>query len=593
MTMVLLLIVSGCHLVEETSTDIQGRAVQYNKDVEQVQNEELLLNIIRASMRRPMEFTGLQSITGAATVHGQLGFSIPLSKGLYGSPNATYLSVPTIFMPNGSISMSPTMTVPVLDTQEFFQGILKPIELKTLDPFFREQYARTLLFNLFVRAITFRQEMGVGKPKRSLVIANYPGDDNQIDAFQLVVEHLLNLGLATEPDKTPEVMAIFTPLELEDLVRVSGAAAGLEIKETSWCDLEPDERRMTLEKFSISARKIHVPGVAHPTDSDALFTLQWICGDKLDPSQKVNTNLRAWLGQNSRPRNLDERSDQLDARFSGLPKILYLSEKARDSFKFCFEPAASPIPAQSDNFLSDRIRFARSIASSDVICSADKPDHSEESLPPSPTASPSPNASPTPVPEQNARGFTGIVLSGMGRQLNSIVPDAKHVETSVNTYHYIDFSQPVDIEFSGRSASDLIYYLGEVTRREIDADPNPDNEEPERSIEINYVHSGETNPQGECLSGRSRARAKKILDHLKNLLEPSQAKCERVLNIERSVSVVNTFVSVWYDGSRYVITADKENQRTNQVMDIATQLLALYKKSKDLPAASVFTLIGP
>ena len=46
----------ACAVVDEYS----GRAVVYNLQAEQAQEQALLLNVVRASVRRPMQFTGLQ-----------------------------------------------------------------------------------------------------------------------------------------------------------------------------------------------------------------------------------------------------------------------------------------------------------------------------------------------------------------------------------------------------------------------------------------------------------------------------------------------------------------------------------------------------
>ena len=54
------LALAGCAIVDKYS----DRAVEYNLQAEKTQQQNLLLNIIRASLRRPMQFTGLTSITG-------------------------------------------------------------------------------------------------------------------------------------------------------------------------------------------------------------------------------------------------------------------------------------------------------------------------------------------------------------------------------------------------------------------------------------------------------------------------------------------------------------------------------------------------
>ena len=59
----------GCTIVDQFSS----RAVNYNLEAEQAQEQALLLNIVRASLRRPMQFTSLQSITGTASASGTIG----------------------------------------------------------------------------------------------------------------------------------------------------------------------------------------------------------------------------------------------------------------------------------------------------------------------------------------------------------------------------------------------------------------------------------------------------------------------------------------------------------------------------------------
>src|SRR5262249_8970124 len=58
----------GCAVVDSYS----GRAVDYNREAEQATEQALLLNVVRASLRRPMQFTSLQSITGSANVSGSV-----------------------------------------------------------------------------------------------------------------------------------------------------------------------------------------------------------------------------------------------------------------------------------------------------------------------------------------------------------------------------------------------------------------------------------------------------------------------------------------------------------------------------------------
>ena len=116
---------TACAVVDQYS----GRAVVYNLQAEQAQEQALLLNVVRASLRRPMQFTGLQSITGTASATGSLtgGAVNTVQKPLIslfglGPPNSSTLvasSVASTLSGTASMSGGPTFSVPVLDTQEF------------------------------------------------------------------------------------------------------------------------------------------------------------------------------------------------------------------------------------------------------------------------------------------------------------------------------------------------------------------------------------------------------------------------------------------------------------------------------------------
>ena len=66
----------GCSIIDNYS----WRAVDYNREAEQAQEQVLLLNVVRASLRRPMQFTSLQSITGSANVTGSLSLAAVLAR---------------------------------------------------------------------------------------------------------------------------------------------------------------------------------------------------------------------------------------------------------------------------------------------------------------------------------------------------------------------------------------------------------------------------------------------------------------------------------------------------------------------------------
>jgi hypothetical protein len=201
---------AACAVVDQYS----GRAVVYNLQAEQAQEQALLLNVVRASLRRPMQFTGLQSITGTASASGSIagggtntvqkplislfGLSPPNSSSLVASTVASTLS--------GTATMSggPTFSVPVLDTQEFYQGFLTPVSGQLLDLYLQYGYPRDVLFNVMVEKVVIKRLDGACRaemhtPECEVTIRNYAPEDVSLELFQGLIGYLIRLGLNTEP----------------------------------------------------------------------------------------------------------------------------------------------------------------------------------------------------------------------------------------------------------------------------------------------------------------------------------------------------------------------------------------------------------
>jgi hypothetical protein len=251
----------GCAIVDNYS----WRAVDYNKEAEQAQEEVLLLNIIRASMRRPMQFTALQSVTGSASVAGSV------NAGAAGTRQTPYVSLfplsPTAIAPctvpgpqclaqstnnaisrlasqnltgNASLSGSATFTVPVLDTQEFYQGILTPIPLQAFDYYLQQGFPPQLLFDLFVLKIEVtRLDDGTC---RKFTFVNSVRDDLQFGQFQAFIDYLIGSGLSAErvtavtPYGPPVSSPTTGPATRDETAKILDAyskvsAAGLDIRQ--------------------------------------------------------------------------------------------------------------------------------------------------------------------------------------------------------------------------------------------------------------------------------------------------------------------------------------------------------------------------
>jgi hypothetical protein len=200
----------GCAVVDQYS----GRAIVYNLEAEQAQDQALLLNIVRAYLRRPMQFTTVSSITGTAIASAGTQYSLPADVPFRPSTQgatgiAAFPPLPT-WQFSGSMSGGPAFTVPVLDTQEFYEGILKAIPAQLWDLYLQANYPPDLLFNLFVQKAIMRRTDDKSceadhTAKCEFVFENYPGSDIQIDLFQALGDYLLWLGMTTEAQKPPSV----------------------------------------------------------------------------------------------------------------------------------------------------------------------------------------------------------------------------------------------------------------------------------------------------------------------------------------------------------------------------------------------------
>ena len=221
-----------------------GRAVVYNLQAEQAQEQALLLNVVRASLRRPMQFTGLQSITGTASASGSLtgGGTSAIQNPLISlfhiaPPNTSSIIASTLGSSlSGTATMSggPTFSVPVLDTQEFYQGFLNPVSGQLLDLYLQYGYPRDVLFNVMVEKVVLKRLDGacraeVHTPECEITVRNYAPENVSLELFQSVIGYLIRLGLNTEPIIEPPA-----PKSKKDGGDEKAAAAP-EIKQFGFC----------------------------------------------------------------------------------------------------------------------------------------------------------------------------------------------------------------------------------------------------------------------------------------------------------------------------------------------------------------------
>jgi hypothetical protein len=67
----------GCAVVDQYGS----RAIEYNEQTTAAKNSIVLLNILRAAYREPLQFTDVTTVTGTASARGSLSADIPVRIG--------------------------------------------------------------------------------------------------------------------------------------------------------------------------------------------------------------------------------------------------------------------------------------------------------------------------------------------------------------------------------------------------------------------------------------------------------------------------------------------------------------------------------
>ena len=177
-----------------TTLDFSSWLVRYNSSVEQGQNQLTLLNIMRASEDMPLLFTSVQVVRG----NGQTTAGAVI--GITGSRQATSVSGAnnsdtslTTLAPSASLQVSSgfNFDVVVLDSAEFYQGLLTPIGIDAVHSYLKKGVPAELILILLVERIT----LTVGGVPTTYVNDPTGPDYNR---FRAVLANLLNLGLTTE-----------------------------------------------------------------------------------------------------------------------------------------------------------------------------------------------------------------------------------------------------------------------------------------------------------------------------------------------------------------------------------------------------------
>lgn len=496
-------------------------AVSVNLEVEDMQNKIALLNIARASMRRPPVYTTLSSVAGKVRPTGGLTLTVPFGPNLAGGSTGTAgLSL--------QANDAPTVTLSPLDTQEFYQGIMTPIKKETIDFYVQQGFSRALLFNLFISRIE------VENPDNTIqVYRNYPGRDAEMIAFQGTLNELIRLGLTTElvAGKASAFGPLRTADEVRDLRAVASAAKSeLSITEVAPCAVGEAEWRDLIARHKVKRPR----GGKGIGETHAALQKKCTEGDNKVPQEVVTSY------------------------FPSSPAAFYRVEKpgGKMSVRLCFgDPSPTGGLRCSDKYKPGAVTTETSATTQTGIETVSLPAGTlKNRMPPLPNEQRSRPPSTPPV---------------------ATTPAEKEKEK--------EKEKEQKISLVVRSTDAVIYYLGEVMRRQLYADgvESPDSEE--RAVAYHYLRGSGT-PDRSCWETP----------------EPNDPPCVPMLEVDTG-EADDAFVSVDYDGQTFSIPSgrhardsnDASRDRSSQVIAIVAQLLALNKSAKDTPQTSILQVVNP
>jgi hypothetical protein len=192
--------VAGCAYNDH----FDNRVDRFDIASEQARDQMILTNIVRASKAEPLAFQALGQITGSNTSSLQMGLpSVVLGpqsavaatrvldkQSVFGAnPGASG------FLANGmTTSGSTSFNVTPSETQDFYQGLLEPVEPQTLALFKEQGIADEILFYLFTQQVIEERQ---GETRQIQFVNDRL--DPSFEGFHHYVELAMQYGLSAEP----------------------------------------------------------------------------------------------------------------------------------------------------------------------------------------------------------------------------------------------------------------------------------------------------------------------------------------------------------------------------------------------------------
>lgn len=181
------LLASGCSTIDRFG----GRAVTINGATQDSKSRSIMMNVMRAAYREPLQFSDVSTVAGTGQITGSLGINAPIkSSPVNGARN---------FALNPTVGATGTnqFNITNLNTQEFYFGLQSPVSMQQIANLIDAGYDPTLI--LFLTASELNVTT-VGKDGKKLFVTIRNDTDNPdgIGASYYAFQQMVKMGFSEQ-----------------------------------------------------------------------------------------------------------------------------------------------------------------------------------------------------------------------------------------------------------------------------------------------------------------------------------------------------------------------------------------------------------
>ncbi|MGH7206529.1 MAG: hypothetical protein ACREI2_10020 [Nitrospiraceae bacterium] len=209
--------------------------VEYDRTVDQVEAELLLLNIARARHYRPVHFTVVSSV--AATFDFRVNAGVTGRLGTVLNPDDR----PVDLQYSTSVAENPTITIVPIAGEEFTKRILRPLEESHFEFLVHQGFDINMLLRLMARGLSLDGDDG------RTVLLNAPGRREEFAEFRRRLLHLSALDYARKLYIEPVTFEEAFPVSLDRALAPAEVVAALD-KGYRWSVPGKDQPQMLTRK---------------------------------------------------------------------------------------------------------------------------------------------------------------------------------------------------------------------------------------------------------------------------------------------------------------------------------------------------------